>query len=302
MRTFTIIMALVVSVWVAFEKDCLADDSDTGFSFDINLGVAVYNTDEEAKPELDCEVKPAVLAKLQYTFDGGNQIYIGTILENGGEPSVGATFGHGLVDVSAFYITPVEVYKDPYLTEREKTTQAGLGGKLALNIKSFKAIYEVRYTEVKDDEIGKRFKELSRDEFTQTLSAAYEIDVYGLFLVEPNIDVTFAMNNAKENGDEWAQSYNGAKIGLSLTKMLGSVVVNASAKGGENRYANDDPIFNAERVDEVVNMTGAVTWLAPFGYEKYSAMVVGGVNSVDSSIELYDKDEVYGLMTVGYHF
>jgi hypothetical protein len=250
-------------------------------------------------------VEPAVLSKLQYTFDGGNQIYIGTIFENEGEPTIGAIFGKGLVDVSAFYITPVDVYKDPYLSDREETTEEGLGGKIALNIKAFKAIYKVTYTEVKDDDIAKRFRELSRDLLTHTLSVSYDIDVFGLFSVEPSIDVTSAMNHTKINSnedDEWAESYNGAKIGISLTKMFGNVLAMMSAKGGENHYAKDDPIFNTERADEVANMTGAIIWLTPFGHEKYSAMVVGGVDTVDSSIGFYDKDEVYGFMTIGYHF
>jgi hypothetical protein len=119
------------------------------------------------------------------------------------------------------------------------------------------------------------------------------------------MDVTYAVNDAKENNnddDDWAESYHGANIGLSLAKMFGNVIVSVSAKVGENQYANDDPVFAAERVDDVANFTGVVQWLAPFGYEKYSAMVVGGVETNDSSIEFYDRDQVYGFMTVGYHF
>ena len=306
MKTINILMALVVLGCIAFEKNCFAEDSDPGVSLDINVGVVVYDTEEKEKPELNCEVKPVVFSKLQYTFDGGNQIYIGTPFENEGEPSVGASFGNGLVDVSAFYITPVDVYKDPYLSEREETTEEGFGGKFALKIKSFKASYELRHTEVKDDEIAKRFKELSRNVFTHNLSASYNIDVCGLFFLEPSMDVTYAMNDAKEinndDDDDWAESYRGAKIGLSLTKMFGNVVVSLSAKVGENQYANDDPIFDAERLDDVANLIGFVQWHAPFGYEKYSAIVVGGVESNDSNIEFYDRDDVFGLMTIGYHF
>jgi hypothetical protein len=306
MKAFNIIMALVLLGWAAFEKNCFADDSDAGISLDINVGIAVYDTEGKEKPELDCEVKPAVFTKLQYTFDGGNQIYIGTPFENEGEPSVGATFGNGLVDVSAFYITPTDVYKDPYLTEREETREDGFGGKFALNIKSFHASYELRHTEVKEDQAAKRFKKLSRNVFTHNLSASYNIEVCGLFFLEPSMDVTYAMNDAKENNgdddDNWAESYRGAGIGLSLTKMIGNVIANVSVKVGENRYANDDPIFDAERVDDIADFTGAVTWLAPFGYEKYSAMVVGGVETNDSCIDFYDRDEVYGFMSVGYHF
>jgi hypothetical protein len=202
-------------------------------------------------------------------------------------------------------ITPTDVYKDPYLMEREETTEDGFGGKVALKIKSFKASYELRHTAVKDDEIAKRMKELSRDVFIHYLSASYTIDVCGLFFLEPSMDVTYAMNDARENSNDdadWAESYSGAKMGLSLTKMFGNVIVSLSAKAGENQYANDDPIFDAERVDDVTNITGVVQWLAPFGYEKYSAMVIGGVETNDSRIEFYDRDEVYGVMTIGYHF
>jgi hypothetical protein len=305
MKTFNIIAALVVLGCIAFEKNCFAGDSDAGVSLDINLGIAVYDTEGKEKPKQDCEVEPAVFAKLQYTFDGGNQIYIGTPFENDGEPSVGVSFGNGLVDVSAFYISPEDVYKDPYLTEREETTEAGFGGKIALTVKSFKAGYELRHTEVKEDEIAKRFKELSREVFIHNLSASYQIELGGQLFVEPGMDVTFAVNNAKKNNsddDDWAEKYRGANIGLSLTKMFGNVIVFVSVKVGENQYANDDPIFDAERVDDVANLIGAVQWLAPFGYEKYSAMVAGGVESNDSSIEFYDRDEVYGFMSVGYHF
>jgi hypothetical protein len=198
------------------------------------------------------------------------------------------------------------VYKDPYLTEREETREDGFGGKFALNIKSFHASYELRHTDVKEDQAAKRFKELSRNVFTHNLSASYNIEVFGLFFLEPSMDVTYAMNDAKENNgdddDSWAESYRGARIGLSLTKIFGNVIANVSAKVGENQYANDDPIFDAERVDDDANFTGAVTWLAPFGYEKYSAMVVGGVETNDSCIDFYDRDEVYGFMSVGYHF
>jgi hypothetical protein len=298
MKNFYIIMALVVLGCMAFEKNCFADDSDTGVSLDINVGITVYDTEENEKPEHNCEVKPVVFTKLQYTFDSGNQIYIGTPFENEGEPSVGASVGNGLVDMSAFYITPEDVYKDPYLIEREETTKEGFGGKFALNIKSFKASYELRHTEVKDDEIGKRIKELSRNVLTHNLSVSYNIEVCGLFFLEPSMDVTYAMNN----DDDGVESYRGAKIGLSLTKMFGNVIVSVSAKAGENQYANDDPIFEAERVVDVANFTGAVKWLAPFGYEKYSAMVVSCVETNDSSIQFYDRDNIYGLMTVGYHF
>jgi hypothetical protein len=199
------------------------------------------------------------------------------------------------------------VYKDPYLAEHEETTEQGFGGKVVLSIKSFKASYELRHTKVKDDEIAKRIKELSRNVFTHNLSAAYHIEVCGLFFLEPSMDITYAMNDAKENNnddddEDWAELYSGAKIGLRLTKMFGNVIVNVSAKVGENQYENDDPIFDAERVDDVANFTGAVQWLAPFGYEKYSAMVVCGVETNDSSIDFYDRDSVYGFMTVGYHF
>jgi hypothetical protein len=305
MKTFTIIVALVVLGCIAFKKNCFADDSDAGVNLDINLGIAVYDTEGKEKPKHDCEVEPAVFAEFQYTFDGGNQIYIGTPFENDGEPTVGASFGNGLVDVSAFYISPEDVYKDPYITEREETTEAGFGGKIALNVKSFKAGYELRHTEVKEDEIAKRFKELSREVFIHNLSASYQIELGGQLFIEPGMDVTYAMNNAKENnsdGDDWAEKYRGANIGLSLTKMFGNVIVFVSAKVGENQYANDDPIFGADRVDNAANLTGAIQWLAPFGYEKYSAMVAGGMESNDSSIEFYDRDEVYGFMSVGYHF
>ena len=304
MKTFHIMIALVVLGWVAFEHNCFAEDRDAGISLDIKVGAAVFESEGKEKPERDYDLEPVVFTKIQYTFDGGNQIYIGTIFENDGEPTVGATFGKGLVDISAFYITPVDVYKDPFLTEREETTEAGLGGKIALSIKSFKAAYEVRYTEVADDEIAKRFKELSRDVLSQTLSASYEIDVGGLFSIEPKVDVTFAINRANKHSDndEWAQRYSGARIGFSLTKTFSNVVLNVSAKGGENHYVNEDPVFNTERVDAVVNMKAMVAWLAPFGHEKYSAMVIGGADSVDSSIEFYDRDEVYGGVGVGYHF
>jgi hypothetical protein len=218
---------------------------------------------------------------------------------------VGASFGNGLVDVSVFYISPEDVYKDPYLTEREETTEVGFGGKIALNVKSFKAGYELRHTEVKEDEIAKRFKELSREVFIHNLSASYQIELGGQLFVEPGMDVTYAMNNAKENNsddNDWAEKYRGANIGLSLTKMFGNVIVFVSANVGENQYANHDPIFGAERVDDVANLTGAIQWLAPFGYEKYSAMVVSCVETNDSSIQFYDRDNIYGLMTVGYHF
>jgi hypothetical protein len=305
MKAFTIILALVVWGCVAFEKSCFADGGDTGVSLDIDVGIAVYNTQGEEKPEQDCEVEPAVLSKLQYTFDGGNQIYIGTPLENEGEPSVGASFGNGLVDVSAFYITPEDVYKDPYLTEREETTEAGFGGKITLNVTSFKIGYKLRHTEVKKDEIAKRFKELGREVFKHNLFASYKIELGGQLFLEPGMDVTYAMNNAKENnsdGDDWAEKYRGANIGLELTKIFGNVIVFVSAKVGENQYANNDPIFDEERVDDIVKLTGAVQWFAPFGYEKYSVMVASGAENNDSSIELYDRDELYGLMTVGYHF
>jgi hypothetical protein len=305
MKASNIIIAWVVLGCVAFAGAGSADDGDAGFSLDLNVGMAVYDSEEKEKPEYDCEVEAAVFAKLQYTFDGGNKIYIGTPFENYGEPSVGASFGKGLVDVSAFYISPTDVYKDPYLTQREETEAAGFGGKIALNIKSFKASYMLRHTEVKDDKIAERIKELSRDVFIQNLSVAYSTDVFGLFFLEPSLDVTYAMNNVKENkkdDDDWAERYQGAKIGLSLTKMFGNVMVNLSAKVGENQYANDDPVFDAERVDDVANFIGIVRWQAPFGFEKYSAMVVGGVESKDSSIEFYDRDEVFGFISVGYHF
>ncbi len=305
MNAYKIISTIAVLVCVTCAQSCFANENDTGFSFDIHLGVAVYNTEEEAKPELNNEVGPAVFAKLQYTFADGNQIYIGTPFENVGEPTIGATFGNGLVDVSAFYITPVDVYKDPYLTERAETTEDGFGGKVVLNINSIKTSYELRYTEVKDDEIAKRFKVLSRDVYTHNLSLSYNFDACGLFFVEPSMNITFAMNDAKKNNsydDEWDEYYTGANIGISLIKIFGNVIVSISANVGENQYANDDPVFNADREDEIVNITGGVTWFAPFGFKNYSAMVGGGVENTESSIDLYDKDQVYGIMAVGYHF
>jgi hypothetical protein len=305
MKAFYFMMVLVVLGSITFEKNCFAGDSGAGVSLDLNAGIAVYDTKGKEKPEKDCEVKPAVIAKLQYTFDGGNTIYIGTPLENENEPSVGASFGNGLIDVSAFYISPEDVYKDPYLTERDETTEAGFGGKIALNVKSFKAGYELRHTEVEKDDIAKRFKEMSRDLLKHKLSASYNIEMGGQLFLQPGVDVTYAVNNIKENdsdNNDWAEKYRGATIGMSLTKLFGNVMVFLLANVGENQYANDDPIFDAERVDEIANLTGALQWRAPFGYEKYSAMMAAGVESNDSSIDFYDRDVVYGLLSVGYHF
>lgn len=304
-KTFTITIALVVLACLAFDKNCFANDSEAGVSLDIYAGVVVCDTEEKEKPELDREVEPFVLTKLQYTFDGGNQIYIGNPLENKGEPSVGASFGNGLIEVSAFYITTMDVYKDPYLAEREETTQDGFGTNVSLNIKSFKASHELRHTKVKDDQIAERIKELSRDVLTHNFSASYHIEMGKLFFVEPDIDVIFAINRTNKNNnsdDDWSEIYRGAKIGLTLTKIFGKIIASISAKVGENQYAKDDPIFDEERVDDVSNFTGFIKWLAPFGYENCSVIVVGGVETNDSSIEFYDRDGVYGGMAVGYHF
>ena len=58
---------MVVLGCVAFENNCFADDSNTGVSLDINVGIAVYDTEEKEKPEHNCKVEPTVFAKLQYT-------------------------------------------------------------------------------------------------------------------------------------------------------------------------------------------------------------------------------------------
>jgi len=297
------------------QNHMLYKGSAGGFSGTVNVGGVWMNSKSHLTPgdknkrldnlgqsaQRETQVIPLAFFNINYDFANGNQIYMGIPFEDEPRLTFGVQHGMGIVgefDLSVFYAFPEEVWKDPYLTDldRQETDKTVYGGKLEYSMNHFKASYELAYVDVDEDEIGTQFKNLRRNGNVHQIETSYEIELGNGCMLEPGIGYTMANIDGKSN------QYKGHKGSLALMKRWEKFMLLASVGGELNDYDTVNPIFNSTREDKIFQAMVLLSWMNPFGYERFSFDIGGGYEKDNSNIAFYDSEGQFSFITLGYRF
>lgn len=288
------------------------------FSGQIQAGVGYVNStdqlDTDADKRLDGlssnadrfnNVLPLLLFDLRYTFSpSGRQIYFSTPRESGGPP--GLSLGTVLpfkddskLDISVIGKPFGEVWKDPYLAteKRADTDKATYGAKLVYSEilgTLTKVSYSLTYTDVADDEIGKRFDTLERDGWLHRARFEYAFDLGAGMSISPGLE--FSLGNF--DGD--ANSYKGSELKMELRKFSPDYQFIWLAGIGLYDYDKTHPIYDKTREDITFSAFGLFTLSNMFGKENIFCSLIAGYQHRNSNIEFLDADTFLSGLTIGF--
>jgi len=287
------------------------------FSGRVDLGAGWMNTKSHLEPGEDnhglesldqapksqTEFQPLVFFELNYDISQTHRIYGGVPFDFENEPRptlgwAGDFKGAGKFDISVYYSLPEEVWEDPYLigVTRKETDQDSYGAKIKYGLGNWEMSYELEMMDVDRDMVGERYASLRRDGSIHDLELGYEIDLGQGFTLEPSLGVVLG------NIDGNANRYKGGTAEIELTKHWDQFMFWAFVQAGVYDYDSVHPIFNDTRKDTIIESMAVVSWLAPFGYERFALSLGAGYEKGSSNINFYDSTEFFSMITVSCSF
>lgn len=290
----------------------------------IGLGAIVLNSGNNLNPEgskkrlnnlnsaADPETSflPVVLPEVTWDVGqpGGVKFYLTTdppIDEVGGFAfSIGSTYQAGDVGIlnTAVFFTPFEkAWKDPYVTgmDREETDTIKSGLRIGLNRimgTGLRAQFVYLSDDVEDDVIGNLTPELARD------GAVYSLNLNYSYYVSTNLELRPRVSIRKGEYDGEANSFIKYKMDLAARYTTGQWMIVPRLYYSYSDFDEIDPIFNQTRKNNSYGASLMTTYMAPFGWEKWSVTCLLAMSVGDSNIDFYDTEAttVGGVLT--YHF
>ncbi len=251
------------------------------------------------KPE-DSFLRFIPLADINLSYmSGQNTYFLRTSLE-AQVPGIQAGFRRrGLFfEATELYIgyNPFKrVWKDPYLTniQREKTYQrdyeVGLRffqGRSNLTIRSL-------YSDVKDDKLGEREKDLRRDRVLAEIGYAYRYSLSTGFSLEPSLNLKYSKAKGKAN------SYVGYGMGLSGIYRKDNYLLRAGLGVDLEVYQKQDPILLKRRREIGYYGFASLTRDNIFYRGLYITSLIG-YRQVDSNADFYDRKALLLGVIAGY--
>lgn len=303
---------------------CFANKGDGNLAGRISAGFMVINSSDNLVPDsseeyLDslnsgAEKKssylPVILGKA--TWDVGEKEGVKLFFDTDSPIDKAGSFvfnlggsfsspGSTIYLISAFASPFGEVWKNPYLTgaRREETDTTKYGVKLAVNRimgSGFRINFVYLHDDVDDDEIGTLIPDMARDGAVYAVTGNYSYYHSKSLEIRPQLSLRLGEYDGESN------SFMKYKTSLEARYMEGRFLVAPEVFYSYTDYEEVDRIFDTSREDESYGITLKANYMAPFGFEKYSIMVLTGYSRGESNIDFYDAEgENFGLF-LNYNF
>lgn len=189
------------------------------------------------------------------------------------------------------------VWEDPLElnTDRKTTNQTEFGAGMILDRKYFSINTIIAYSDVKNDKLGERFKDLKRDGFR------IENRVYANIKLAEGIffKTGLTLENYRAEGD--ASSYNSPGVSINLVYRKKDYILIAFLNTELQRYSKTEPIFRKTREDINSTLFSIVTKKNFIHHKGYISLIFG-TNYRDSNIDFYDANRLFLAFITGYTF
>ncbi len=256
--------------------------------------------------------------RVEYTLDSGyTQFYLGQsedqVTNEQFQAEIGVNHylnGVGLINAAYFPKIPGvnEVWEDAYLigSARKTTNSNAQGGRIAYSPETtlpltFRYAF-VKY-DVENDKSGKgqnlsaeNMKKLERNSLYQRVA------VETVFPLTDNMALLPALNYTVRDADGKANSFKefGGDLGLQYSLGKHSFIVHAGI--AQRGFDAKNPVFNKKQDTSITNLFALYSYAQPFGWERASISVIGGIGNEDSDINFHDTKSNYISAGVNYFF
>ena len=339
-------MATVLCLVLLWTSDARAIDpipEESGFRgfLDLGYGIANWKTNMVAgnrfseigdrridslgdSPDSNWESGPLINLRLSYTFaETRTQLFYGNSLEDflrfeqtsqiGVNQEVGSlgTLGAGFV----FNLIPTEVWKDPYLLDRNRarTTSRSNGGRLTWD-DIFGSDFQVQYTyrdiSIGDEDSGvnsdlsqSERNRLRREGDWHEFEALYTFN-FGESLKQYLVP-SFRYSLFDLDGDAMSNDTYDFQLSYGLNQERWALVLNGLL--GRAEYDKSNPLFDRTREDDRYGGGVTVFYRKPFGWEipwfrGWSLRGSAGYFRGDSNIDFYDTEVTAGSLSAFFSF
>ncbi|MCX8075563.1 MAG: DUF2860 domain-containing protein [Aquificaceae bacterium] len=187
------------------------------------------------------------------------------------------------------------VWKDPYLTgaEREETYQRDYeaGMRLTQGITSLRI--RALYSDVEEDDLGKRASALRRDRFLTSVRYSISYPMSKEVRVTPSLNLDYSQAKGR------ASSYAGYTAGISGLYRNGLFLYDLNLSFGQDRYFKSDPILREKRRENHYSLLFSLTRTKTFHPRAY-IRGVAGYRTTDANIDFYDRRALIVGILSGY--
>lgn len=187
------------------------------------------------------------------------------------------------------------VWKDPYLlnTPREKTYQRDY----ELGVKFFQGASSLGvssvYSDIEDDKLGERERDLRRDRLITELSYSYRYSLSKNLGISPSLNLRYSKAKGKAN------SYAGYTLGLSGIYRESTYLFNAGLGIDVDNYLNKDPVLLKKRKDTGYYLLVSMT-KRNFIHKNVYFTSFTAYRQVNSNANFYDRKALFFGVLTGY--
>jgi len=201
-------------------------------------------------------------------------------------------------DLSVIFNPLSKVWKNPYASDREKTSAASAGIKLSLKeIGGTPHMLEIKIIghNIDNDVIGRQYSELKRDGVEYEISYGYSLPV-STGVIRPYI------NGKYDDRLGEAESSKGTGAGVLLLKHFGKDLLVANASLEYSKFDEENPYFGETRKELESVIFAKYKLQDPFGWKNKHFSFSAGVMNRASNVDFYDAVTYLGSVTFGIDF
>ncbi len=228
-----------------------------------------------------------------YTSLGENGIKLGSVIN-----SDTGNFGLG-VKFSAS-----EEWENPFLTQtnRKETDvyELGVYTSYGLNItENYKASLAYEFSSVTyDEETVSNDLKREGNRHIVSFDNIYKSKFY-------NRDLSYMANLSfeKYEADGKASSYDKCQLGIGISSSLEeNISVSLFSNFAKKEYKRFNTQVNKKVDVDIYGINASLTLQKPFDYENVYVNVKTGYEKEEANVDFYDKENTYGMLSVGYRF
>jgi len=253
--------------------------------------------------------------QLGYTFENNITLFMDGGLLDGGGTGIRYTFSDKTrlsLLFPLFLGTRAEVWQDPYLIQKERTTtDAELDDAIGFSLDniwgtSASIRYLYRDVAIKNDSAGEslqsrltpaEIKQLRRSNRSHSTSLSLPPFVLGnrLYLIG-------GANYTHTNAQGEANSFTSQSVDLTLAYEKNYFDIFANIAVGERRYRTVNPVFSRKRESDFSTVAAGITFWHPFNWQNSRLELMVASESNNSNINFYDTRDELLTTSFSYHF
>lgn len=249
-------------------------------------------------------VIPLVAFKYTYQIDDAFNLYIQNDLMSGLNLGSEVETNYGYFDFGLKADIMGEEWENPFQTvgNRKKTdtkefgAYIGYGFSLAQN---HEAMVRYEYSK-KDYDKDTVQKELKRDGKRHLISLENN---FNSTLFENHITYLSTLSYEKYSADGKASSYSQYDIELGFFTPINDYLdFTMMTNLGKKKFDESNPVFNKKVDATVYGVKAIIDWNEPLNYKNTYVSFKTGYDKEEANVNFYDKENTFGIVSIGYRF